>query len=169
MTQREPNYRELSPPEDTDPADYSWAERRAELYDMIERAGHYRNLQRSQRELARRYDVSTSTVNKDIRKVNAWIAERLGENAEAELETLKNRAVQKLIDEGDEDKAFYLMKNYWETLLESGAKERAPEEVDMNHSGEVGGSGSFDVSITHHRVTDDEGEGEQTAPEVDDG
>lgn len=128
----EPNYRQLSPPEDKAPDEYSWAERRSELYDMIERAGHYRNLERSQRDLGNRYGVSHTTIRNDIQAINEWMADRLGDDAEAELETLKNRAVQKLIDEGKEDKAFYLMKNYWETLMEAGLKDKATEEVDVN-------------------------------------
>lgn len=127
-----PNYRKLSPPEDKDPEDYTWAERRAELYDMIERAGHYRNIERSQRELAARYGVAQNQIHEDIKAINEWTAEHLGAQAEAELETLKNRAVQKLIDEGDEDKAFYLMKNYWETLIEAGVKEGGTDSVEVD-------------------------------------
>lgn len=127
----DPNYRRISPPDDKAPEEYTWSERRGQLYDMIERAGHYRNLERSQRELARRYGVDPATINRDIKAVNTWIADHLGDDAEAELETLKNRAVQKLIDEGDEDKAFYLMKNYWETLLEAGVKDKGEENVNV--------------------------------------
>lgn len=128
----DPNYRTISPPDDKSPGEYSYVERRAELYDMIERAGHYRNLERSQRELGRRYDVSAKTVNKDIQRVNEWIADHMGGTAEAELETIKDRAIQKLISEGDEDKAFYLMKNYWETLMEAGVKDTAEDDINLN-------------------------------------
>lgn len=127
----DPNYRQLSPPEEKPKDEYTWSERRSELYDLIERAGHYRNLERSQRQLAARYGVSQPTIHRDIQAINAWIAERLGDEAEAELETLKNRAVQKLIEEGKEDKAFYLMKNYWETLIEAGVKEGKEENVNL--------------------------------------
>lgn len=156
----EPNYRTLSPPDDKEPVDYSWSERRSELYDMIERAGHYRNLERSQRELGRRYDVSHTTIRRDIEAILAWKNERMGDNAESELEMLKTAAVQKLIDENKTDKAYYLMKNHYETLMEAGVKERAADDVNLSHSGEV--DGNFSVSINHHRVTDTDADDDDT-------
>lgn len=148
----EPNYRKLSPPEGKVPEEYTWAERRSELYDLIERAGHYRNLERTQRELGRRYGVSHTTIQNDIKAINEWTAGRLGDDAEAELETLKNSAVQKLLDEGKTDKAFYLMKNYWETLMEAGVKEKAPDDVNLTHDGEL--KGNFSVNINHISAED---------------
>jgi len=66
------NYREINPPDDKEPTDYTTAERRAELFDAIERAGHYRNLQRSYRQLGRQYDVSHETIRRDINKILEW-------------------------------------------------------------------------------------------------
>jgi len=128
----EPNYRSLSPPEEKPRAEYSYVERRAELYDLVEQAGHYRNLERSQYDLARRYGVAQSTIQKDLKRIREWKAKRLGNHAEAELETLKTRAVEQLLDSGKPDKAYYLMMNHYETLMEAGVKESAADEVQLD-------------------------------------
>jgi hypothetical protein len=128
----DPNYRAISPPEEKSRADYSYVERRAELYDLVEQAGHYRNLERSQRDLARRYDVSHTTIRKDLKRIREWKAERLGDDAEAELETLKTKAVDDLLDAGKSDKAYYLMMNHYETLMEAGVKDSAADEVQVD-------------------------------------
>jgi transposase len=128
----EPNYRALSAPEDKSRPEYSYVERRAELYDLVEQAGHYRNLERSQRDLARRYGVSQATIQKDLKRIREWKADRLGDHAEAELETLKTRAVEQLLDAGKPDKAYYLMMNHYETLMEAGVKQSAADEVQVD-------------------------------------
>jgi len=128
----DPNYRSLSPPEEKPRAEYSYVERRAELYDLVEQAGHYRNLERSQRDLARRYGVSHTQIQKDLRRIREWKAKRLGDHAEAELETLKTRAVEQLLDSGKPDKAYYLMMNHYEALMEAGVKESAADEVQLD-------------------------------------
>lgn len=131
----EPNYRSLSPPTDKDRADYSYAERRAELYDLVEKTGHYRQIEQSQTELGRRFSVSQQTIAKDLKRIREWKADHLGDTAEAELNTLKTNAVQHLLDNGDPDEAYYLMRKHYETLMDAGIKESASEEVDV--SGEL--------------------------------
>lgn len=134
-----PNYRSLSPPDDKPTEEYTWAERRSEIYDLIEKAGHYRNIEASQRELGRRYGVSHSQIREDIQAINEWTAEHLGDNAEAELESLKTTAVQHLIEQGKPDKAYYLMMNHYETLMDAKAasQEKEPEknETDLTVEG----------------------------------
>lgn len=139
----EPNYRQLSPPEDKRPEEYTWAERRGELYDMIERAGHYRNLEQSQRDLGRRYSVSHTTIQKDIAKVLEQWGEQLGEHAKAELDTIKTRAVQDLLDDNKSDKAYYLMMNHYQTLMDAGVKERAPDKTELSGGLDISGEDAY--------------------------
>jgi len=128
----EPNYRQLTPPEDKSPDEYSYVERRAELYDMIESAGHYRNLERTQRQLGNRYGVSKTQIQKDIRRINEWRAEHLGENAEAELDTLKTKAIQECINNQEYTEAYYLMSKHYSLLQEMGLKQREPEKHEVS-------------------------------------
>lgn len=132
-----PNYRSLSPPEDKPREEYTYAERRAELYDAIDRAGHYRNLERSQRQLGDRYGVSHTTIRKDINAILEWKADHLGENAEAELETLKNKAVRDALDENDPAKAYRLMTTHFQNLMAVGEIEEAPDKHEIDHSGSL--------------------------------
>jgi len=127
-----PNYRKLAPPDDKDPEEYTWAERRAELYDMIERAGHYRNLERSQRELGDHYGVSHTTIQNDIQAVLTWQKAHLGNHAEGELETLKTKAIQELIDAGDFADAYDLMRKHYQTLMKMGRKDSKTEHVAVD-------------------------------------
>jgi len=78
-----PNYRALNASGDKAREEYSYTERRAELYDLIEQAGHYRNLERSTRDLGNRYGVSHETIRNDIQAIHEWKAEHLGEHASA--------------------------------------------------------------------------------------
>lgn len=151
-----PNYRKLSPPDDIPPTEWSWTDRRAEIYDMIERAGHYRNLQRSQRDLARRYDVALSTLQNDIQRVTAFQATHLGDGAEHELETLKNSAIQEYIENGQKAKAYYLMMNHYEILMEAGIKAKAADKHEVEHSGTVGWREYIESAETDTTANSDE-------------
>lgn len=153
----EPNYRALSAPSEKDKEEYTYAERRAEIYDAIEYKGHYRNLERSTRELGDEYDVSHTTIRRDITAVNEWIAEHLGTGAEAELETLKTKAVQDLLDSGDTKdvvKAYELMADHYDILLEAGAAEQESDPDKHEHTGE--GGSPLDVTINRERYSEDD-------------
>ena len=128
----EPNYRQLQPDPDKDMTEYTYVERRAKIYDLINEAGHYRNIEQSTRQLGERMGVSHVTIQKDIRRVNEWIADNMGEEADAELETLKNKAVRDLIDRGDTDQAYKIMKEHYQMLQEIGVKDREPDEIKMD-------------------------------------
>lgn len=125
-----PNYRALSPPSTKPRDEYSYVERRAELYDMIEQAGTYRNLQRSTRELGDRYGVSHTQIQKDIRRILSWKADHLGDYTEAELETLKTKAVQDALENGDSGRAYDIISQHLQNLMALGAKDKAPEKIE---------------------------------------
>lgn len=137
MTQH-PDYGKIQPDSQKHRSEYSYAERRAEVNELIEGAGHHRAIEQSQRDLADRYDVSQTTVWKDIQAVLEWRADNLGAGAEAELDVLKTRAVLDLLDEGKPAEAYHLMRKHYETLMEMGVKERAPEKQEIDHGGEPG-------------------------------
>jgi DNA-binding GntR family transcriptional regulator len=133
-----PNYRALSPPEEKARTEYTYAERRAELYDAIERAGHYRNLERSTRQLGDRYGVSHTTIRNDIERILEWKADHLGENIDAELETLKTKAVQEALEQGDAAKAYSIMSEHLRNLQSLGIKEKEPQQLEDVTDGDGG-------------------------------
>ena len=130
-----PNYRAISPPPDKAREEYTYAERRARLYDMLDRAGHYRNLERSTRELGDRFGVSHTTIRNDIQAILEWKADHLGENIEGELETLKTKAVQDALEDGDADKAYNIISQHLQNLQSIGVIDKEPEQLE--HSGSL--------------------------------
>jgi len=135
-----PNYRALSPDPDKQRPEYTYAERRSELYDMLDRAGHYRNLEQSTRQLGDRYGVSHTTIRKDIQAILDWKADHLGENTEAELETLKTKAVQDALDAGDADKAYSIMSEHLSNLQSLGTIQEEPDKHEVEHDGPIFGT-----------------------------
>jgi len=131
------NYREINPPPDKPESEYTPAERRAEIFDAIERAGHYRNLQQSYRQLGERYGVSHETIRKDINKVLEWKVENLSPHAKVELETLKTKAVQELIENQEYAKAYKVMSEHYENLQSMGEEDKEPDKHEVDGSGIV--------------------------------
>jgi len=129
------NYRQINPPDDKPREDYTPAERRAELFNMIEKAGHYRNLQRSYRQLGNRYGISKQQIRKDIVSVLEWKADNLSPHAKVELETLKTKAVEDLLDRGEVAEAYKIMSDHYENLQGMGEEEKEPDKHEVETSG----------------------------------
>lgn len=130
----DPNYRRIDPPPASEKpfSEYSYIERRAKIFDLIEEAGHYRNIEQSQRQLADRFDVSQTSIWKDIQAITEWMADNLGDNAESELVSLKNAAVQDLISRGEYAEAYQLMADHYALLQDMGVKDREPDEMEID-------------------------------------
>lgn len=162
----DPDYRAIQPDPTKPKTDYNWAERRADLYKMIQKVGHYQALyaRASTRELGARYGVSHTTIRRDISAINEWQAENLGDHAEHELETLKNAAIESYIADENHEKAYYLMKNHYELLMEAGLKEKAADELELSGDG-------FEVDINHVPATEilDDGDDYDADAETDPG
>lgn len=133
-----PNYRKIEADQSKRRGDYTWAERRAEIHDLLERAGHHRQLERTQRDLADRFDVSQGQIWKDIQAVLDWREARLGDDAEAELSLLKTRAVQERLEDDDATGAYDIAVRHYRLLMQMGEKEEAPDQHEVEHSGDVG-------------------------------
>lgn len=134
------NYRQINPPDDTAKEDYTPGERRAEIFDLIEQAGHYRNLQRSYRQLGNQYGVTKQQIRKDIVRVLEWKADNLSPHAEAELETLKTKAIQTKLDENKPGEAYDIMSKHLENLQTLGEIQREPEKHEVEFDGPIFGS-----------------------------
>ena len=160
-----PNYQRLSPPPEKDPTEYTFAERRAELFDMIQRQGGYRNLNQSQRQLGERYGVVHGTIQKDIDRILEWKKEHLGEHAESELSLVQGRGVQDYLkaakDYREEDehekagecmqKAYELSSKHLRDLQDAGLKDKAADKHEV--SGPDGGP--IEQETTHSSDLDD--------------
>lgn len=99
MTDNLPDYTTIEPPNDTPPDEYTHHERRAELLQLMERAGgpYAVNLA----SLADRYDVHRSTLSRDRQRLKEAINERLGDDAPLEKWAPYRRVVRELLEADD--------------------------------------------------------------------
>lgn len=176
--ENDPNYRELEPPVTPEEAlskygresdwpddvtikprdDWTWAERRAELYDMLERAGHRAALP-SLRALGDRYDVSHTTIRKDLDAIAEWEAVHLGADVEVELSLLQRSAVRdylrearKLRKEGKNDEAadmkaaaYRLASSHLSDLQSTGTVDHAAMKQEVALEGELDSTRTIEV------------------------
>lgn len=140
-----PNYAELSPPDDKRPSEYTYIERRSEIYRLIEEAGHPHNLERSQRELADRYDVSQAQISKDVQRLREFEAQHNEERATSVTSWLSEKTVmqhleaaQKAEEMGDLAEAaehfqaaMDAQMDYTDFLFKLGQLDEAPTSIEM--------------------------------------
>lgn len=110
--------------------EYSYAERRAWLYRAIDDAGHPRNLERSQRQLATRFGVSQPTISKDIRRIREYEAGRAGATSTGDTEFVLRKAVRELLAEGKWKEAAHVQMEYEDWLMDTGQKDREPDRLE---------------------------------------
>jgi len=131
------DYATLPVPEDKPPEQYTWPERRSEIYDLIEEAGHPRNLERTQEQLGNRYGVSQRQVSDDIQAIRDYEAESVGDDVRANTSFVCETAVRELMDDGKYKKAAELQMKYFEWLQEAGEEDKVPDKQEV--TGENGG------------------------------
>jgi DNA-binding MarR family transcriptional regulator len=83
------------------PEEYTYVERRAELLDIIEAKGHPEAV--NQAELAARYDVSPSTISRDIDRLADHVHERLADRERRALvvDSVVQHSVRELVEDGE--------------------------------------------------------------------
>ncbi|WP_330633706.1 hypothetical protein [Halocatena halophila] len=126
------DYATLPIPDDKLPTEYTYGERRSELYDLIEEAGHPRNLERSQKELGQRYGVSQRQISKDIERLREYEAERVGRDADATTNFVLQRAVRGLLEDESWRDAAQTQLDYYNWLFEIGEKEKEPDKQEVS-------------------------------------
>lgn len=143
-------YRQVNVP-DTPREEYTYVERRAEILQLIERAGHPGALNKS--ELGRRYDVSHTSIGRDFDALAEYYAGNVGEQSAMLTETVYQKAIRELQSEGEHYKAAKVLEMWNNWLFDRGAQEKAPNrselDVDMR-------SRSAEVAYQIVRPGDDE-------------
>ena len=97
------DYHAVEIPRDKPPAEYHYTQRRAELLQMILRAGSPYAISRSQRELADRYDVSQGQISHDLKALGAFVGDRIGDSAKLQTRAAFEKIYEDLKDATDED------------------------------------------------------------------
>lgn len=111
----EPDYGAIELPAKP-PSEYTYVERRAELLQLIEQAGHPRALHQGQ--LGDRYGVSQQQISKDLDRLATHIDETLGNRRALITESVFHRSISALLDEGEYRKAAQTVKDWNQWLTE---------------------------------------------------
>lgn len=85
------------------PEEYTYAERRAELLQIVQQAGHPAAL--NQTELAERFGVSQQQISKDLDRLDEYVRGRLGRRRDLEVGSVLKRCITGALKEGNYDAA----------------------------------------------------------------
>ena len=125
------NYEAVDIPDDKPPSEYHWTERRAEILQLIEKAGHPDSI--SPTRLADRYDVSKSQISQDKSRLQEFIVEQIDEPAvDAITSTVFQTAVRELMDNDEYRKAAKTVADWNDWLGDRGHVEREPDRLEAN-------------------------------------
>ena len=142
------DYREITPPEDKPPQDYTYNEKRAEIYRLWKEANDpYAEINLTK--LSERYGNSVSTIHDDVQIVKQFIKDNLGEEEEIKTDVGFDRSIKKLEKEGKWYKAAKVRKMKWEWLHDTGIKDKEPDKQEI--TGESGNP----LNVTIQRVSED--------------
>jgi hypothetical protein len=141
--EKEPDYASTNVDNDKSPKDYTYVERRAEIYRMIQDAGHPRNLERNQEELGKRYGVSQRQISDDIERLRAYEKERSGSRAVTSTRWLGSKIVNELLQDAQQDTisindkrrllrdAFRTQMEYNDFLFSIGELDEEPDKMQI--------------------------------------
>lgn len=123
------DYGAVNVPDGKPREDYSYMERRAEILERIERAGHPNALNKS--ELAREYGVSHTSIGRDFDALAEYVAENLSRDYSFVMDRVLRGAVRNLVEEGEHYKAVKAAEKWYDWLADVGEVVRAPERREL--------------------------------------
>jgi hypothetical protein len=126
------NYRGIELPDKEDMPRKHWRaeERRAELLQRIEKAGHPRELNQSK--LGDEYGVSQQQISKDFKKIGATIRDSLdADRRTLAVNSTVQRSIQGLLNQGQYYKAGKLALEWDNWVAESGIDESETEDSSL--------------------------------------
>lgn len=141
MTDNLPNYAAMEPPDDKPVEEYTTHERRAEILQLLKRAGSPFAIK--QVRLADRFDVHESTISRDMDRLRESIDDTLGQDAKMTTRVLLEKTVRELQDDGEWKQAWDVMMDWNEWLADLGEQYREPRKSELG----------VDVSSRHAEVS----------------
>lgn len=125
------DYQAVEIPEGKPPSEYHWTERRAEILELIEQAGHPGSI--SPTRLADRYDVTKGQISQDKDRLQEYIADRLNEErVDAITATVFEKSIKKLMDNGEYRKAAQTAADWQDWLADRGHVAQEPDRLEAN-------------------------------------
>ena len=132
----EPDYRMVNIPNDKPPAEYTYVERRAEILQLIEEAGHPRAV--SPVRLGERYGVTHGQISQDIDRLKTYINEHIDEKTvDSITETVYQKSIKELMDNGDYKDAVKAVESWNDWLMDRGKVDKEPDKHEVDGSGIV--------------------------------
>lgn len=124
------DYATIAVPDDKAPPEYTYAERRAEILELVRRAGHPGVLNKS--ELARRYDCSDANIHNDLDVLADYAVNAIDETRfDATAKFVFDKAVREFIDRGEYMKAVSVIESQDAWLARRGHVEEQPDRHEV--------------------------------------
>ena len=130
------DYRAIEVPTDKPPQEYTYAERRAEILQLIEEAGHPRAINQSR--LGERYGCAQSNISNDVSVLREYITSNIDETTvDTITETVYQKSIRELVDNGEYKDAVKAVESWNDWLMDRGKVEKEPDKHEVDGSGIV--------------------------------
>jgi len=137
-SKQQPDYFNVDVPEDKDPTDYTWAERRAELLQRTLDLGDPQLVHRTK--AADRYGVTVGQISQDMDRLAQFLVENIDtEQYTFRLQTAFNKIYRRYMEEGKYMKAWNLIRDWGRFLFDIGVLDKEPDKIDL--------TGGFSIEI----------------------
>ena len=126
----QPDFKKINITTDN-PREYTWQERRAEIYQLIQEKGYPDfNLTK----LGKKYGVSTPQISYDLSVLRKYIAQDNDEDLFLSTgKLIWKKGIKKYEKTGKYIKANTLWKTWKDFLYEDGIRTKEPSRVEINH------------------------------------
>jgi hypothetical protein len=128
-----PDYANLSAPAQKDPEEYDHHERRAEIFRILIKKGEPSAVR--QNSLAEHYDVSESTISRDMDRIRESNSQHLGTEAKLTTRTLGQRVIRDLLEADDwraTKAAWDVHADRLDVLFDLGELQREPDRAEVD-------------------------------------
>lgn len=123
------DYESVDVPDEKEPSEYTYAERRAEILELVNEAGHPRRINQSH--LADRYNCSPPNISKDMNTLAEYAETTLGDRRELTTQATVERAIEGLLDEEEWRQAAKTALEYDEWIRETKELEEMMERIEQ--------------------------------------
>lgn len=123
------DYESVDVPDEKEPSEYTYAERRAEILELVNEAGHPRRINQSR--LADRYNCSPPNISKDMNTLAEYVETTLGDRRELTTQATVERAIEGLLDEEEWRQAAKTALEYDEWIRETKELEEMMERIEQ--------------------------------------
>lgn len=130
MSDKNPNYLAIDPPDGKPVEDYSPPERRAEILQLLIEAGSPFAIKQCR--LADRYGVHESTISRDMDRLRESVDHHLGADAKLTTRAVFEKTVRELQAEGEWKSAWDVVMDWSSWLADRGAIEREPMRSELD-------------------------------------